>query len=117
MQAKGTLKPDADPEQLAVGLMAALQGVTYLPIPPTMSGPWRSRWLAATAVADGGSALTQFHKVVGSTTHLVRTRMSTPEGRLMLLAAVRNSIYNHEERGAVVTDGRPASSRRALFRQ
>lgn len=26
MQAKGTLKPDADPEQLAVGLMAALQG-------------------------------------------------------------------------------------------
>jgi hypothetical protein len=26
MQAKGTLKPDADPEQLAAGLMAALQG-------------------------------------------------------------------------------------------
>ena len=26
MQAKGTLKPDADPEQLAIGLMAALQG-------------------------------------------------------------------------------------------
>jgi hypothetical protein len=26
MQAKGTLKPDADPGQLAVGLMAAVQG-------------------------------------------------------------------------------------------
>ena len=26
MQAKGALKPDADPEQLAIGLMAALQG-------------------------------------------------------------------------------------------
>jgi AcrR family transcriptional regulator len=26
MQAKGTLRPDADPDQLAVGLMAALQG-------------------------------------------------------------------------------------------
>ncbi len=26
MQAKGTLSPDADPDQLAVGLMAALQG-------------------------------------------------------------------------------------------
>jgi hypothetical protein len=26
MQAKGTLRPDADPDQLAIGLMASLQG-------------------------------------------------------------------------------------------
>lgn len=41
IQEAGEIGPEADPDQLATSLMAALQAGTGWPMPPAISGRWK----------------------------------------------------------------------------